>query len=94
MKIVFLGTPKFGADVLEILAQSKHEVVGVVCQPDRLGNRKKIEVCAVKQLATQLELPVFQFEKVSLKHLGLSCCYFFRIQGNVGGSNMNFSCLF
>ena len=65
MKIVFLGTPKFGADVLEILAQSKHEVVGVVCQPDRLGNRKKIEVCAVKQLATKLELPVFQFEKVS-----------------------------
>ena len=65
MKIVFLGTPKFGADVLDILAKSKHQIVGVVCQPDRIGNRKKIEACAVKKLAEQLDLSVFQFEKVS-----------------------------
>ena len=65
MKIVFLGTPKFGTDVLDVLAKSKHEIVGVVCQPDRIGNRKKIEACAVKKLATDLGLPVFQFEKVS-----------------------------
>lgn len=65
MKIVFLGTPKFGADVLDILAKSHHEIVGVVCQPDRIGNRKKLEACAVKKLAEQLDLPVFQFEKVS-----------------------------
>ncbi len=65
MKIVFLGTPKFGADVLDILAKSHHEIVGVVCQPDRIGNRKKLEACAVKKLAEQLGLPVFQFEKVS-----------------------------
>ena len=56
MKIVFLGTPKFGADVLEILAKSHHEIVGVVCQPDRIGNRKKLEACAVKKLAQQLDL--------------------------------------
>lgn len=76
MKIVFLGTPKFGADVLDILAKSKHQIVGVVCQPDRIGNRKKIEACAVKKLAERLDLTIFQFEKVSrdgveqLKSLG------------------------
>ena len=52
MKIVFLGTPKFGADVLDILAKSHHEIVGVVCQPDRIGNRKKLEACAVKTCRT------------------------------------------
>jgi len=65
MKIVFLGTPKFGADVLEILSKSKHQIVGVVCQPDRIGNRKKIESCHVKKKAVELNLPIFQFEKVS-----------------------------
>ena len=39
MKIIFLGTPDFSASVLEALINSKHEVVGVVTQPDKPSGR-------------------------------------------------------
>lgn len=65
MKIVFLGTPKFGADVLNILLKSRHEVAAVVCQPDREGNRKRVEICPVKVVAQANGIKLFQFEKIS-----------------------------
>lgn len=65
MKIVFFGTPQFGADVLNNLLKTNHTVSAVVCQPDSLGNRNKVVVCPVKQLALQQGLPCLQFEKVS-----------------------------
>ncbi len=65
MNIVFLGTPEFGADVLRSLISSAHKVVAVVCQPDRAGNRNKVEVCPVKKLAQQHNLDIYQFENIS-----------------------------
>lgn len=65
MKIVFLGTPKFGADILEGLIADGRDIAAVVCQPDRPGNRNKIEVCPVKQTAQKHGVPVYQFEKIS-----------------------------
>lgn len=65
MKIVFLGTPKFGADILNGLLDAGREIVAVVCQPDRRGNRNKTEACQVKRVAEQRNLKVFQFEKIS-----------------------------
>ena len=41
MKIVFLGTPEFGVDILNALVL-KHEVVLVVTQQDKLVGRKQI----------------------------------------------------
>ena len=65
MKIVFLGAPKFGADILNGLLDAGREIVAVVCQPDRRGNRNKTEACQVKRVAEQRNLKVFQFEKLS-----------------------------
>ena len=39
MRVVFLGTPDFAIPSLKALTQ-KHEVVAVVCQPDRERDRK------------------------------------------------------
>ena len=41
MKIIFAGTPEFAARHLEIVLQSKHEVLGVLTQPDRKSGRGK-----------------------------------------------------
>lgn len=42
MRIAFMGTPDFSVDCLKALAQSKHEVVGVFCQPDKPVGRKQV----------------------------------------------------
>lgn len=65
MKIVFLGTPDFAVQSLEKLANSHHDILAVVTQPDRLGNRNKMMPPAVKVAAEKLGLKVLQYEKVS-----------------------------
>ena len=69
MRVVFLGTPDFGVPALEKIMQC-HEVVGVVCQPDKVGARGKIEFSPVKQFALAHNLPLFQFEKISREGVG------------------------
>ena len=63
MKIVFAGTPDFAKQHLEMVLDSKHEIVGVLTQPDRKSGRgKKIQSSAVKDLALRKGLPVMQPE--------------------------------
>ena len=64
MKVVFLGTPDFGVPALSKIMEN-HEIVGVVCQPDKVGARGKVEFAAVKKFALEHNLPLFQFEKIS-----------------------------
>ena len=64
MKVVFLGTPDFGVPALQKIMEN-HHVVGVVCQPDKVGARGKLEFSAVKKFALAHNLPLFQFEKIS-----------------------------
>ena len=60
MKIVFMGTPEFGVQILNALVE-KHEVVLVVTQPDKLVGRKQIlEAPPVKKRALELGIDVFQ----------------------------------
>ena len=42
MKIIFMGTPEFGAIILEKLAQSEYEPVLVITAPDKPVGRKQI----------------------------------------------------
>lgn len=64
MKIMFMGTPQFGATVLESLI-SKHEVVMVVTQPDKpVGRKHIIQYNPVKQLALAHQLPFMQPQKI------------------------------
>lgn len=66
MNIIFMGTPDFAAGVLRKIYDSKeHNVVLAVTQPDRPKGRSKAMVAsAVKNLALELGIPVFQPEKI------------------------------
>lgn len=66
MKIIFLGTPDFSAHVLKALIDSRHEVVGVVTQPDKpCGRGHKLMPSPVKVLAEANSIPVYQFNRIS-----------------------------
>ncbi len=65
MRIIFLGTPDFAVPSLEALAASSHDVVAVVTQPDKPGNRNVLQPCAVKRKAQELGLPILQYERLS-----------------------------
>ena len=41
MRIVFMGTPAFAADILQGLIESHHEVVGCFTRPDAVRGRGK-----------------------------------------------------
>ena len=64
MRVVFLGTPDFGVPALKKIMDC-HQIVGCVCQPDKIGARGKTEFSAVKRFALVNNLPLFQFEKIS-----------------------------
>ncbi|MEL6578804.1 MAG: methionyl-tRNA formyltransferase [Cyanobacteria bacterium J06621_12] len=66
MKIVFFGTPKFAVPTLnKLLENSATEVVGIVTQPDkRRGRGSKTQPSAVKQLALEHELPIWQPRRI------------------------------
>lgn len=61
MRIVFMGTPDFSVPTLESLIQSRHEVIGVVTQPDKpKGRGKAIQMSPVKETALRYGIPVYQ----------------------------------
>ena len=61
MKIIFAGTPEFAASALAALINTNHEIVAVYSQPDRKAGRgQKLTASAVKQLALEHNIPVYQ----------------------------------
>ena len=61
MKIVFVVLSEFAASALAALLNTEHEIVAVYTQPDRKAGRgQKLTASAVKQLALQHDLPVYQ----------------------------------
>lgn len=65
MKILFMGTPDFAANILNQLIQSGHELLGVVTQPDKQkGRGKAVGFPPVKELALEHNLMVYQPLKV------------------------------
>ena len=68
MKVVFMGTPYFAKVVLEKLINYVN-VVGVVCQPDKLVGRKKVlTMCPVKEFALDNNILVLQPNKLRLEY--------------------------
>lgn len=64
-RIVYMGTPEFAVEPLKALHNSDHEVVAVVTAPDNpAGRGRKPRPSAVKQAALEMEIPVFQPEKL------------------------------
>lgn len=65
MKILFMGTPDFAVPSLNKLIESEHELVGVVCQPDRpKGRSKKLVHLPTKKIAVKNSIKVFQPIKI------------------------------
>lgn len=65
MNIVYMGTSVFAVPSLQSLIASRHQVVGVVSQPDRpRGRGKRISPTPVKETAQQHGIPVYQPTKI------------------------------
>jgi methionyl-tRNA formyltransferase len=61
MRIAFAGTPEFAVPALAALRASRHELVGVLTQPDRpAGRGRHVEASPVKQFAVAAGIPVDQ----------------------------------
>lgn len=61
MRIVFMGTPEIALGCLQKIIDEKHEVIGVITQPDKPQNRgKKLGMPPVKELALKYDIPVYQ----------------------------------
>ncbi|WP_028864949.1 methionyl-tRNA formyltransferase [Psychromonas aquimarina] len=61
LNIIFAGTPDFAAKHLSALLESEHNVIAVYTQPDRpAGRGKKLSASAVKELAVEKNIPVYQ----------------------------------
>lgn len=64
-KIIFLGTPLFGANILRELLSMGYRPILVICQPDSQKDRKgRIILSPVKKLALEYQLPIIQPEKI------------------------------
>ena len=66
MKIVFFGTPQFAVTTLtKLLENPDIEVAAVVTQPDKVrGRGNKVLPSAVKKIALEHELPIWQPAKI------------------------------
>ncbi|MDK2898191.1 MAG: methionyl-tRNA formyltransferase [Thermotoga sp.] len=68
MRIVFVGTPEFAAEILEHLIKNGFNVVGVVTQPDKpRGRGRKVEPTPVKVVAEKHRVPFIQPESINKK---------------------------
>lgn len=65
LRIVFLGTPAFAVESLDILVKNKYNIVGVVTAPDKpAGRGQKLQQSAVKEYALLHGLTVLQPTKL------------------------------
>ncbi len=65
MKIVFMGTPDFAADILKYLMEHHVDVVAVVTVADKpAGRGQKLHESAVKKVAMAYQIPILQPAKL------------------------------
>lgn len=65
LRIVLLGTGSFAVPPFQALMDSRHQVVGVLTQPDKSGRGHHRHVNPVKQLAVERQIRVLQPERVN-----------------------------
>src|SRR5450830_906867 len=59
-RLIFMGSPDFALPTLQALHE-QYEIAGVITQPDRpAGRGQKLQPSAVKELASSLNLPIYQ----------------------------------
>ena len=66
LKIIFAGTPEFAVPTLSTLNKEGHIISLVITQPDRKSGRgMNLQSSPVKQMAKELDIPIFQPEKLT-----------------------------
>lgn len=85
LRILYLGTSEFSATVLKGLLDANYNVIGVVSQCDKpVGRKKEIKPTPVKQVASEHNIPVYQFESLTENEkfiedlkpdINISCAY-------------------
>ena len=64
LKVIFMGTPEFSLNVLEMLIKNTN-VIAVVTQPDKIvGRNKDVSFTPIKELAIKHNIRVLQPEKI------------------------------
>src|SRR6187200_2345261 len=82
MRVVFAGTPEVAVPALDAIADSSHELVGVVTRPDApAGRGRRLVASPVAQRAEELGVPVLKPEhprdpdfQSALRELAPDCC--------------------
>lgn len=65
LKIIFMGTPEFAVESLDILVKNNYNIVGVITVPDKpAGRGQQIQESAVKKYAAEKGLYILQPEKL------------------------------
>ncbi len=65
MKIVFMGSSDFSIPSLKELISAGHEILALVCQPDKPNGRgNKIEFSNIKKFALEKNIKVLQYQKI------------------------------
>jgi len=59
-RIAMLGTGEFALPAFQAIADSPHEVVGLVTQPDRLDAKGRVHLNVMKDFAVSRNIPVLQ----------------------------------
>ena len=61
VRIIFMGTPIFGKEILRCLVENDYNVIAAVSQPDKkVGRKQIITSCPVKQYAIEHNIKVIQ----------------------------------
>ena len=61
MRVLFMGTPQFSLPAFEAVHRAGHEIVAVCTAPDRRAGRgRRLTASPVKEMATELGIPVLQ----------------------------------
>ena len=65
MRIIYMGTPEFAVESLQLLLKKNYNVVGVINVPDKpAGRGQQVQESAVKKFAREKGLTVLQPEKL------------------------------
>ena len=65
LRIIFMGTPEFAVESLDILVKNNYTIVGVITVPDKpAGRGQQIQQSAVKKYALEKGLSILQPEKL------------------------------
>jgi methionyl-tRNA formyltransferase len=61
IKIIFMGTPQFAADILNEIIEIKYNIISVYTQPDKkFGRNQDVFLSPVKRLALGNKIKIFQ----------------------------------